>query len=501
MNDLPRTSINRYWPQVTALLLIAVELCWVVPWFRTVIQITYVASPLRATLVLGTIMLSSFLLSQLLDELRLRKGLMIAALVVLLVLSLIFGSRILLNAPAFRVVSGIARLDPGAVLVLLTAVWLWWRGITLAREIIRPGMAFRHFELGLLMLLAQVLIVSLLPANSTARPVGVGLFVFYLFIGLLAVVFARVSYVGMSQKLMENPFDRHWAGLTLGVLAGAVGFSAVLGSLLTGQYTLLLDWLAETFKLLLAVVVFIASLPALLLARLLEPFGPIIQKLLARPTPTPDLYPSPQALLPGLSNSILPTPFAIQVLIFWSIVLILLILIFIRLRRRMGLSRENARVSESLLQPGEASSLLRKSIQELFSDLTGRLRPDQRHLAAAQIRRIYALLMDLCQELNTPRPEAQTPLEFLPVMVEMFPTFVDELDKVTRAYNAVRYGELPESQDEVNSIEEAWKRIQAEGQRLKRAGFRKAVPIQYKPTDDTEPYSAATDPNIHKSLH
>jgi hypothetical protein len=263
----------------------------------------------------------------------------------------------------------------------------------------------------------------------------------------------------------------------------------------------LLDWLAETVKLLVAVVVFIASLPALLLARLLEPFGPAIQKLLLRPMPTPDSYPSPEALLPGLSSSAPPTPFAIQVLIFWSVVLVLLVLILIRVRRRAGLLRENPRVSESLLRPGEASSLLRKSIKELFGDLTARLRPDQRQLAAAQIRRIYAMLMDLCQELNTPRPEAQTPLEFLPVMVEIFPTFIDELDRVTRAYNAVRYGELPESLDEVNSIEEAWKRIQAEGQRLKRTGFRKSIPIPYKPEEGTEGYSVAADPNIHKTLH
>ena len=205
MNRNPSNSIARFWPQVTALLLIVVELCWVVPWFRTVIQITYVASPLRATLVLGSVMLSAYLLSQWLEGLRLLRGVLIGVLAILLVISLVAGSRILLNAPALSVVSGLVKLDPGAILVLFPVIWLWWRGISLARETIQPAIAFRRFELGLLLLLAQVLIVTLMPASSSARPVGIGLFVFYLFVGLLAMVFARVSFVGMSQRLRENP--------------------------------------------------------------------------------------------------------------------------------------------------------------------------------------------------------------------------------------------------------------------------------------------------------
>ena len=40
-------------------------------------------------------------------------------------------------------------------------------------------------------------------------------------------------------------------------------------------------------------------------------------------------------------------------------------------------------------------------------------------------------------------------------MGEMFPAFKGDLELVTRAYNAVRYGELPETQNEIGAIEEA----------------------------------------------
>jgi hypothetical protein len=250
-----------------------------------------------------------------------------------------------------------------------------------------------------------------------------------------------------------------------------------------------------------AVVVFIAALPALLLVKLLEPFGPAIQQLLSRrPIPTPDTYPIPGGLLSRLSSSTSPIPLSIQIIIFWTVVLVVVALIFSRVRRRSGLLRENPKDSESLLRRGEAGNLLRKSMQELLSELAARLRPDQRLLAAARIRRIYTQLMDLCQELNTPRSPAQTPLEFLPVMGEMFPALRSDLELVTRAYNAVRYGELPETQNEIGVIEEAWKQIEVEGQRLKRSGFRKLAHLEFKPEEGPGVHSVAADPNIHKPL-
>ena len=39
-----------------------------------------------------------------------------------------------------------------------------------------------------------------------------------------------------------------------------------------------------------------------------------------------------------------------------------------------------------------------------------------------------------------------------------------ELDAITKAYLHVRYGELPETANEVDQVERAWKLIQAEGQ-------------------------------------
>jgi hypothetical protein len=80
----------------------------------------------------------------------------------------------------------------------------------------------------------------------------------------------------------------------------------------------------------------------------------------------------------------------------------------------------------------------------------------QRLLAAAQVRRIYAQLMDLCGKLGYARPAALTPLEFLPTLKQVFPEGEAQANLITRAYMKVRYGELPETDAEVKEVKRAW---------------------------------------------
>jgi hypothetical protein len=108
---------------------------------------------------------------------------------------------------------------------------------------------------------------------------------------------------------------------------------------------------------------------------------------------------------------------------------------------------------------------LRNQLRRMGAVLAGaaRLQAGQRLLAAARIRRIYAELMILTQDMGKPRPAAQTPLEYLPALAALFPTAQDDLAAITQAYLQVRYGELPETRQEVEVVEKAWARVRAQG--------------------------------------
>ena len=479
----------RWWARVTFLLLVVVELCWVVPWYRTVIQITYVASPVKASLVLGGVMLAAYLFAQALESLRLIRGLQFGILVFLFLISLLVSMRILLNSPIISAVSGMVRLDPGAVLVVFTVLWVWWRGLTLGRDTIKPIVAWRRFELGLLFFMARIFILVRMHAVNFRATSELGLFIFFLFAGLLSVVFARISYVGVSHGFQKNPFDRRWFVTTLGVLFLTVSVSAVLGGLLSGQYSVLFALLADAVKFLVAVLIFVVSLPWLFLSYLFVPLYPLIRRGLENPTPLPsDIYPINPGLNPPVNQvpQAGPLPASMVTIIFWSLILLIIISLLIRARRAGGRSRRLQNNSqESLLKPGEARHLLRKALRDTADGLANRLRPARRILAAARIRRIYAQLLDLSAELDSPRAVGQTPLEFLPELGKLFTDLNSDLEVITDAYIKIRYGNYPENQDEVEAVESSWQRIATEGKRIKRTGRHKLKTVETKEVQRT----------------
>ena len=75
---------------------------------------------------------------------------------------------------------------------------------------------------------------------------------------------------------------------------------------------------------------------------------------------------------------------------------------------------------------------------------------------------------ELCDDIGHARTLSQTPQEFLPKVVYLFPQNSDELYLITDSYQRVRYGELPETRQEVEDVEFAWKQIQVQGEILKK---------------------------------
>jgi hypothetical protein len=494
MTDIPQTAITtsedanslravplHWWPHITALLLIVTELCWIVPWYQMVSRIGTVSPAWWTTLVLGGVMLATYGVGYVLELWRIVRNLELIVLGIMLALSLVFAESMLLDHAVQKVPGALIRLNPSAVLVLFFTLWLWWRGFLLARSALRPIYAWLRFELAILMYLAY----AFLSARYGYDVVRLSQFVLVLFFGLLAVIAARVSYVGASRNVRKNPFDRRWATSTLAVLVGTIALSASLGGLLTGQYRLVLDLLADFLGILMAAVIFILGIPGLMLSYLLGPIMPWLREVFATmPTPIPQ-EPN-QPLYPQTLPQPPPLPMSLQSLCFWGLVLLLILLILARARRVLRRrALQEVDLPESLLKEGDTRRLMRKAAQDALEGLLARLRPARRLLAAARIRRIYAKLLELCAELDHPRAASKTPLEFLPQMGELFTNLPSELETVTEAYVRVRYGEYPETDQEVKDVEAAWLRLAEEGLQLKRAGMGKLKTAEVKEVERT----------------
>lgn len=59
-----------------------------------------------------------------------------------------------------------------------------------------------------------------------------------------------------------------------------------------------------------------------------------------------------------------------------------------------------------------------------------------------------------------PRANSETPYEYRTTLVKAWPNNMVDINTITEAFVRVRYGEIPETQDEVNKIRSAWQKLE-----------------------------------------
>jgi uncharacterized membrane protein YeaQ/YmgE (transglycosylase-associated protein family) len=162
----------------------------------------------------------------------------------------------------------------------------------------------------------------------------------------------------------------------------------------------------------------------------------------------------------------------LRTLLLWSVILAVVagILIWVVMQIRKDRQRRTLdEEQQSILSGGDLLRLIQAFLRQRWDNLMEGVanvvdvRRRLRARAAARIRQIYADLLELADELDCSRQEAQTPFEFLPVLERSLPGVSDELEMITYAYIKVRYGQLPEDHQEVVEIEEAWSKVNEAG--------------------------------------
>jgi len=258
-----------------------------------------------------------------------------------------------------------------------------------------------------------------------------------------------------------------------GILAGALAVVAA---------GLLLGWLASgtAGELVSRLFLLLLGLAGLLLVVLLFPLfnliaaliGFIVQRLSERFNT--DFLQNVQQSLTGLQalaaqiiERIRPTLHLARILIPLAVVGAVIALALVWLRLRALDLRAEPETDNAGLPSGSLLGLLRRLVRRGLR--AGPFIRPSRLLAAARIRRVYASLMTLCARMGAPRAASLTPNEFLPKAGELFPGSAPDLEAITRAYIKVRYGEYPESREEVEQVMRAWQRVKSEGaHRLRR---------------------------------
>jgi hypothetical protein len=81
---------------------------------------------------------------------------------------------------------------------------------------------------------------------------------------------------------------------------------------------------------------------------------------------------------------------------------------------------------------------------------------------AILVRRLYSRLLALADSYGRSRYRWETPLEFQEALARLFPLVKEDIRVLTEAYVAVRYGELPETNELMVEVRRAWGHIYEE---------------------------------------
>lgn len=476
------------WQELAYLSMFFLELSWIIPWYTLLAAPSEPAVVLRSVLAFGGILAATNLILRVFDALEIKKKLRRWVFVFLLGFSLFYGLKLLVffnETMSVRIIlsSFIEALNaiepqiPAEFVVILLVIATAYRGAVLAGGQAVPSMVSGNMRLGLILL---SLVGFLAAITRRTIPGAIMYLLIFLFASLLGMVAARIYVMAQLRGGQGLPFERQRvAGLVLAVLglvilaglaglflSSAWGSDLVLG--LIGLVGLLIRWLASVIVILLypliviifSVVQWFAShlAPHLLNLSQNQQMDEALKKLQETASRQPLFVVDIRLLRPILLGGLI-------VLAVVSVVLLI--------RSRSGKGKGTGMgETEALLSTDDLLKLIlasaRKNAQAMLDRLAERLglHKDSRRLAAQRIRAIYADLLDLAARLKYPRWPQQTPLEYLPELQKAFPGSQSELALITRAYQRIRYGELPETQAEVNAIESAWKQVQMEGQRI-----------------------------------
>lgn len=366
------------------------------------------------------------------------------------------------------------NLLPPSLAVVLGVVFVWWRGLRLALKSFSVLDVSIGFQIGVL-LFAVFVVLSPAPTQAEVNPHIVAFF----FCQLLAIGLTRVETIGDQPGGRRSPFGRWWVAalaLSTGLVLLAAG--AVYGLVMGAGPEHILDVIAPVMAIILIPF-------ALIIGPLLELIGPLLEPLLIallsmattlgelfsqlRPTtgPAPAAPPDSRAPFVEIALQAMGCSKGLLVLALSLLIIVSIIWAIHRAQAQHGAAEDEER--ESVWSSRQWIARLRRRVRQRFEHLTGAAGLLTRFglgglFTALTIRRIYAQLQKLAARRGYPREPARTPYEYLPTLVECFPSCQADLARITEAYVGVHYGELPEQPEELASIRAAWERIQVESE-------------------------------------
>ena len=350
--------------------------------------------------------------------------------------------------------------------VFVITVVVWWRGIRLAVRQPEIGNVGLRLRLGGLVLAPLLVWFTSSFLNTSIVPF---LLLFFL-AALTAVALVRAENIEQEQRGTAATLNARWFGVVAAAALGIIVLSGTGAAALSGNsLPAVISWLSPLWRAfqfvgtVVGVVLFQVVYPAIeilavVLAALINLLTGVLSQVLEGlrgfgllgqdpELETPTLTPTP---MPDSPIAILADKGGVVLLMLAAVVVVALALV--RVYQQATLAARDSTTSRADQADDDEPGAGRRLLERL-----GLLRQWR---AAASIRRVYRLMCRAAAAAGYPRLEAETPYEYLPTLAQVWPENAAEARLITDAFIRVRYGELPETAEELEAIRAAWRRLE-----------------------------------------
>ncbi len=349
--------------------------------------------------------------------------------------------------------------------LFVAVVVMWWRGISLVGRHVDIADIGLRLRFGILLVF---LFVAGLAGSLLSWPVTPFVLLFF-FAALMSIVLTRIEQLERGRSGQSFPIGFRWL-FAVAIAAGLVVFlTGVVAGFISGEsISRTIGWLSPLWLALYFLTSTSLVTVSVLLSPLLAALSWLFSLIIGIIEPTLRL---------GLENVQLTiqsesatqeaeqiTEAADQAFQLPRQLLPILIMIFFVLLVTLALGRlfrstRYTAVSQSeSINPLQRASGLRRPA--LGRRLLNQLSKFRRMRAAASIRHIYSQMCRKAADLGYPRAQSETPYEYMATLDQLWPQNPDDVRRVTEAFVMIRYGEFPESKEDLEKIVEAWDNLE-----------------------------------------
>ncbi len=465
-----RRNASILWHEFARLMQIWMESVWMILWVWSIFNTRLNISYWMLLLIFGSIMTASYVFAlglQRINTSQLSIRILFigwAVLWVWIAIKLIlYPTRVIgIISPfilAFRYILEKNDVPPEVWLAIVTGLIIL-RVVKLSQFHVSSYSVRNSFQIGLILLLFYGLfgINSHLPVPTIPVIVFLGLSL----VGLSSARLAEMSRQRGGSHVNLKPV---WLLLIAALTAGILSLGYLLTVVIHWQASGITDISVFILAILTTILIIPFALIGIVLTAILIPFIRLLTQIgffqLFKLDPGTLGIESNLKSIPALQRELPIAPVFIMILLVILLLAITYLAGRIRRKRLAALGENSSKID---LEHGDREykkGWLRRKILSAFDQFGSRIRiPISRKAwTAVHIRRIYTQFLDIMHQLGTPREKSQTPLEYLPLAASTLPAYQTDMETITHAYLLVRYGEVPEDEDEVRLVIKAWQRI------------------------------------------